>query len=177
MARRVVTSTAEDGSSYFLFDGPAPVTVHQAGRGLTFHELWVTDGPLASIAGEEDDGARPFDHHPPPGGTRIRMVEFLPDDEHDRAALEYDVQRMGDSDVEFLGSDDPTMHRNQTVDYNIIVSGEIYAVTDAGEVLLRAGDVLVQRGTSHTWRNRSGEPCVYASIMVSAEPLPARSAS
>ena len=64
------------------------------------------------------------------------------------------------------------MHRNETVDYNIILKGEIHAKTDAGEVLLRAGDVLIQRGTAHTWHNRSAAPCVFASIMVSAGPLP-----
>ena len=64
------------------------------------------------------------------------------------------------------------MHRNDTVDYNIVLSGEIHACTDAGEVLLRSGDVLIQRGTNHTWRNRGTETCVFAAVMVSAETLP-----
>ena len=65
------------------------------------------------------------------------------------------------------------MHRNETVDYNIVLSGEVVAVTECDETLLRAGDVMIQRGTAHTWHNRSGRPCVFASVMVSARPLAA----
>ena len=65
---------------------------------------------------------------------------------------------------------DPTFHRNDTVDYNLILSGRIVALTESGEVELGPGDVLIQRGTAHTWSNRWSEPCVYASIMVSALP-------
>lgn len=169
--RRVVTATNDVGQSYFLLDGPAGNVLEQPGRGLTFHELWVTDGPLANNEGVEDAAAGPVIHHPPNGGSRIRIVEFLPDEQRmagqsgaDFAAIDASNRLVGDTA-------DDGMHRNDTVDYNIVLSGEIYARTDLGEVLLRAGDVLIQRGTNHTWHNRSSEPCVFASILVSAEPL------
>ncbi len=169
--QRIVTGHRADGSSCFLYEGEAESTVEQIGRGLKFFELWETDGPLASNEGNEDAGKRAFSHHPPTGGTRFRIVEFLPDSEHREASV---VAEFASMDVvqQVEASDDPTMHRNETVDYNIILSGEIYAVTGEGERLLKAGDVIVQRGTAHTWHNRSDRPCVFASIMVSARPLP-----
>ena len=167
--RRVVTGHRQDGTSCFLSGDLAEAAVKQVGRGLRFFELWETDGPLASNEGLDDAGKRPFSHHPPAGGTRFRIVEFLPDSEHDEASVSGDFESM--DVVRQVESNDPTMHRNETVDYNIILSGEIFAVTEEGEMLLRPGDVIIQRGTAHTWRNRSGRPCVFASVMVSAEPL------
>lgn len=167
--RRVVTGHRQDGTSCFLSGDLAEATVKQVGRGLRFFELWETDGPLASNEGLDDAGKRPFSHHPPAGGTRFRIVEFLPDSEHDEASVSGDFESM--DVVRQVESNDPTMHRNETVDYNIILSGEIFAVTEECEMLLRPGDVIIQRGTAHTWRNRSDRPCVFASVMVSAEPL------
>jgi quercetin dioxygenase-like cupin family protein len=65
------------------------------------------------------------------------------------------------------------MHKTSTVDYAIVLSGEIYALMDEGETLMKAGDVLVQRGTNHAWSNRSAEPCLVAFILVSANPVSA----
>lgn len=169
--RRVVTATDSQGRSYFLSDGEAGAVLEQPGRGLVFHELWVTGGPLASNEGTADAAAVPVEHHPPIGGTRVRIVEFHPDERHRPELVQADFEAIDALD-RVTGSEDPTMHRNDTVDYNIVLSGEIHACTDAGEVLLRPGDVLIQRGTNHTWRNRGTETCVFASVMVSAEPLP-----
>ena len=169
--RRVVTATAEDGSSYFLIDGPAAATSAQMGRGLTFHELWVTEGPLASNEGTDDAGARPVTHHPPEGGTVLRIVEFQPDEDHDPAQVDADFASVGGQSLQVGNRADPSMHRNLSVDYNVILSGEIYARSDTGEVLLHPGDVMITRGTSHTWHNRGTAACVFASVMVSAHPL------
>lgn len=173
--RRVVTATDESGASYFLIDGPAGNVLEQPGRGLTFHELWVTDGPLADNQGAADAAAVPVVHHPPVGGSRVRIVEFLPDEQQVRQRALDDFAAIGATDRVVGDGSDFGMHRNDTVDYNVIISGEIYAKTDAGEVLLRPGDVLIQRGTNHTWHNRSSAPCVFASVMISAQPLPANS--
>lgn len=169
--KRVVTANTEDGRSYILHDDPPRQIVEQPGRALTFYELWETDGPLASNVGTEDAGARPITHHPPEGGTRFRIVELLPAAEQQSDVVDEDFDKIAASDIQIEGAEDPTMHRNDTVDYNIILSGEVVAVTDDGETLLKAGDVLIQRGTAHTWHNRSSVPCVFASVMVSAKPL------
>jgi quercetin dioxygenase-like cupin family protein len=63
------------------------------------------------------------------------------------------------------------MHRTSTVDYIIVLKGEIYAILDKSETLLKAGDVLVQRGTNHSWSVRGHEPCIIAAVLVSAAPL------
>jgi quercetin dioxygenase-like cupin family protein len=62
------------------------------------------------------------------------------------------------------------MHTTATVDYIIVLKGEIYAILDKGEKLLKQGDILVQRGTNHSWSVRGAEPCVIAAILVSAKP-------
>jgi quercetin dioxygenase-like cupin family protein len=64
----------------------------------------------------------------------------------------------------------PGMHKTDTVDYAIVLSGEIWALMDEGETLLKAGDCLVQRGTNHAWSNRSNQPCLVAFILISAQP-------
>ncbi|MEP3278267.1 MAG: cupin domain-containing protein [Stappiaceae bacterium] len=170
--KRVVTANDEFGKSYFLHNDVAQTVVVQPGRQLTFHELWETDGPLASNIGTEDTALRPISHHPPVGGTRFRIVELMPDKVENAGAVAEDFSLIEASDIQVKGAKDPTMHRNESVDYNIILSGEVVAVTDREETLLRAGDVLIQRGTAHTWHNRSQTPCVFASVMVSAEPHP-----
>jgi len=63
------------------------------------------------------------------------------------------------------------MHKTATVDYALVLEGEIVAVMDVGETVMRAGDALIQRGTNHSWANRSDKPCRMAFILVDAEPL------
>jgi quercetin dioxygenase-like cupin family protein len=63
------------------------------------------------------------------------------------------------------------MHRTQTVDYAIVLSGEIWALMDSGETKMKAGDILVQRGTNHAWSNRSNKPCLVAFVLIDAKPL------
>jgi quercetin dioxygenase-like cupin family protein len=63
------------------------------------------------------------------------------------------------------------MHKTSTVDYIIVLRGEIYAIMDRGETLLKPGDILVQRGTNHSWSVRGNEPCIIAAVLVSAAPL------
>ena len=65
----------------------------------------------------------------------------------------------------------PGFHKTDTIDYAIVLSGEIYALMDEGEVLLKAGDVLVQRGTNHAWSNRTEAPCCIAFVLIDAEPV------
>ncbi len=65
----------------------------------------------------------------------------------------------------------PMMHRTQTVDYAIVLSGEIWALMDSDETKMKAGDILVQRGTNHAWSNRSNKPCLVAFVLIDAKPL------
>jgi mannose-6-phosphate isomerase-like protein (cupin superfamily) len=168
--RRVVTGHNEKGKSMIVSDGPSPHVLALPGvADFALTNLWVTDGSPADNAGDADAAARPVVLEPPPGGTIFRVVEFPPDnslgERFDRKAA-FATMRAGDA-MDPDASRHPGMHKTATVDYAIVLSGEIYAVMDEGETLLRAGDTLVQRGTNHAWSNRSQTPCLVAFILVS----------
>jgi quercetin dioxygenase-like cupin family protein len=115
---------------------------------------------------------------PPRGGVIFRVVEFPPDRApggFDRKAAFAAMGAHGAMDPD--ASRHPGMHRTDTVDFAIVLSGEIWALMDEGETLMRAGDTLVQRGTNHAWSNRSDQPCLVAFILVSAAPLGGKGAA
>jgi len=171
--RRVVTGHDARGKSVILSDGPSPHVLALPGRadfGLT--NLWVTDTAPATNQGDADAAARPVVLEPPPGGTIFRVVEFPPDKvagafDREAAFASMGARHAMDPD----GARHPGMHKTASVDYALVLSGEIYALMDEGETLLAAGDCLVQRGTNHAWSNRSDAPCLVAFILVSARPV------
>jgi mannose-6-phosphate isomerase-like protein (cupin superfamily) len=171
--RRVLTGHDAGGRSTFIADGEAPNVKEMASMpGLALTDLWETAAAPASNAGEQDAAARPVRLEPPKNGTILRIVEFPPDSAWrggaDGAAA---FKSIGAGHAQDRGSSDPMMHKTSTVDYIIVLKGEIYAVMETGEKLLRAGDILVQRGTNHSWSVRGNEPCVVAAVLVSAKPL------
>jgi mannose-6-phosphate isomerase-like protein (cupin superfamily) len=171
--RRVVTATDESGKSYLHHDGVAENYKEMAGMdGLYLTDLWETAGPRASNRGAKDDAARPVHLEPPDGGTILRIVEFPPDKNwRGKRDVSEAFSSIGAGHAPVEGHGDPMMHITGTVDYIIVLKGEIFAVMDKGETLLKAGDVLIQRGTNHSWHNRSDQPCIIAAVLVSADPL------
>ncbi len=168
--RRVVTGHNEKGKSVIVSDGPSPHVLALPGAAdFALTNLWVTDGAPADNAGDADAAARPVVLEPPPGGTIFRVVEFPPDSSlgarFDRQAA-FAAMGAGDA-MDPDASRHPGMHKTRSVDYAIVLSGEIYAVMDEGETLLRAGDALVQRGANHAWSNRGQTPCLVTFILVS----------
>jgi len=171
--RRVITAQDDAGRSYILQDSQAPNVNEVASMpGLTITELWETLKVPAGNEGTGDGADRPIRHEPPPGGTLFRTVEFPPDEVW-RGSVDSQkaFDSIGGGHTRDASSDDPMMHKSNTIDYVAILSGEIYAVMDEDEVLLKTGDVLVQRGTNHSWSNRSGNSCVLAVVLVSADPI------
>jgi mannose-6-phosphate isomerase-like protein (cupin superfamily) len=170
--RRIVTGHNAQGKSVIVSDAPSPHTlalIDDPPLGLT--DLWVTSSSPADNAGSADTAARPaITLEPPRGGTIFRVVEFPSDQaimgKLDRKKLFEALHATGAMDAE--GTRHPGMHKTATVDYAIVISGEIYAVMDEGETLMKAGDCLVQRGTNHAWSNRSAAPCLVAFVLVSA---------
>jgi len=156
--RRVVTGHTPSGASVVLSDGPVPVSRELPDDGVFFHEIWNTEGAPAVVrAVEPEPTERDLAVPPPPNGTKIRINEFLP----------------GHLDERGLQS---PVHRTASVDYGIVLSGEITLVLDDSEVTLRAGDVVVQRGTDHAWANRGSETAMVAFILVDGEFDPALAA-
>jgi hypothetical protein len=171
--RRVLTGHDAQGRSTIIADGQAPNVKEMASMpGLALTDLWETGAAPASNTGDKDAAARPVRLEPPKNGTLLRIVEFPPDSAwRESADAKAAFKSIGAGHVKDAGSSDPMMHKTSTVDYIIVLKGEIYAILDAGEKLLRAGDILVQRGTNHSWSVRGSEPCIVAAVLVSAKPV------
>lgn len=169
MIRRVVTGHA-GGKEVVLFDGPAPNRKLRQASGLVSTLLWVTEESPADLSGTADRSLREIGVPPPPRGTLFRVVEFPPD----RKPMSRDavLQEMGlshQSESQHAG-----MHRTRSIDYAVVMEGEIDMLLEDSEVHLAAGDVLVQQGTNHAWVNRGDQPCRIAFVLIDAQDPPAR---
>lgn len=147
--RRVITGHDEQGRAVVKIDEiPKNIVANRPGASACV--VWTTDSIPADNSGEGDAANRKVGTTLP-GGTVFRVVEFSP-------------------------GVAPRMHRTDSIDYAVVISGEIDMELDAGKsVHLRAGDVLVQRGTVHNWVNRGREPCVIAFSLIDATPAVAGS--
>ena len=171
--RRVVTGHDANGKSMFLMDGHAPNIKEMASMpGLALTDLWETTAAPASNGGIKDAAARPVKLEPPSAGSILRIVEFPPDKvwRANADALE-SFKSIGAGHAKDASNSDPMMHTTATIDYIIVLKGEIFAIMEHGETLLKAGDILVQRGTNHSWSVRGDEPCIVAAILIGAKPL------
>jgi mannose-6-phosphate isomerase-like protein (cupin superfamily) len=173
--RRVVTGHNAQGRSIFVSDGPAPAVFDRGPGATAVTEFWETRATPASNAGNDDPTVGQPQRLPPPkNGSKFRVVEYPPDSKrvaHLRApGSSHDSKSEGYS-RDLGNARHPGFHKTSTIDYAIVLSGEIYALMDEGEVLLKAGDVLIQRGTSHAWSNRTEEPCCIAFVLIDAEPV------
>ena len=171
--RRVITGHDENGKSVFIVDGDAAAVKEMDSMpGLALTDIWQTGGAPASNAGNADAADRPVVLEPPANGTIFRVVEFPPDSQwRGRADARDAFGSIGADHATDDSSDDPMMHKTATVDYLLVLKGEIWAILDDGEVCLKQGDVMVQRGTNHSWSVRTDEPCLLAAVLVSAEPV------
>jgi mannose-6-phosphate isomerase-like protein (cupin superfamily) len=172
--RRVVTGHNAAGGSIFMIDGPTPHVFSRTKGSAIVHELWETTGTPADNRGSADAISRGHRLPPPKSGSVFRVIEYPPDSERLAAiarehALPDDSGRAAATDRN--NPRHPGFHKTATIDYAIVLSGEIYAMMDEGEVLLKAGDALVQRGTNHAWSNHSHEPAVVAFVLIDAEPV------
>ena len=130
--RRIVTGHDAAGRSVVLSDTPAPTT-ESLDNGAAFHEIWATSNTPAPIAAAEpaEPTARPLQISPDPRGTIVHVIDMPP------------------------GAIAP-IHRTRTIDYGVVLDGEVDLELDDGSVVtMTRGDVVVQRGTAHAWHNRS----------------------
>ena len=165
--RRIVTGHDANGKAIIISDAP-PVHTQLVGGpgGPTFFEVWHTLETPAFIQAQPNEPDEPGLVLPPPkSGTRIRVIEFPPEGE--------EIQKLTSADAaaefKFMGDEKastsdgaaphPLMHRTKTVDYGIVLEGEITLILDRGETIIRAGDIVIQNGTNHAWANRSGKIC------------------
>ena len=170
--RRVVTGHDEGGRSVIRRHGPAPTVMQvPAVPGLTFYELWETKTSPADNSGEADAAARPVHLQPEPTGSIFRIVDIPPDAVSGAATKATEVFSAIGADTALDSHSDRNafMHRTDSVDYAIVLAGEVWAVMDDGEVLMKQGDVLVQRGTNHAWSVRTKAPCRMAFVLIGAK--------
>jgi mannose-6-phosphate isomerase-like protein (cupin superfamily) len=140
--------------------------------GLALTDLWETTDAPASNEGNADAVTRPVRLEPPSKGTILRIVEFPPDSQwRNSADAAKAFESIGAGHAKDSSTADPMMHKTATVDYLIILKGEIYAILEDGETLLKPGDIMIQRGTNHSWSVRGTEPCVLAAVLVSSQPV------
>lgn len=173
--RRVVTGHNAAGKSIFIADAPTPHVFQRTKGSAIVHELWETASTPADNRGSTDAIARGHRLSPPKNGSVLRIIEYPPDSER-LAAIAHENVLPDDGSGRAAATDrnNPRhagFHKTATIDYAIVLSGEIYAMMDAGEVLLKAGDVLIQRGTNHAWSNRTNETAVVVFVLIDAEPV------
>jgi mannose-6-phosphate isomerase-like protein (cupin superfamily) len=171
--RRVVTGKDASGKAIAMIDAVATTVHRREELGVTNTLLWVTDSVPADLSNREDTSNRKIGVVPPPGGTIFRVIEFAPEREL-KADYETRLRIFQGLGLAPEGHScekprDPTMHRTKTIDYALILSGEIDMLLDESEIHLKAGDVVVQRGTNHAWVNRGDRPCQVAFILVDAK--------
>lgn len=169
--RRVVTGVDDAGRSCIISDTLLPTAEAVPGEPLRVG-LWTTDSAPASNEGTHDpvpDGIITRTPPAPGGGSVIRITDIAPDAR--RAYTPEDLQRRGCKTTPERSARHPGFHATDTVDYAICLEGEVWAVLDEDETLMRPGDVLVQRGTYHAWSNRSDRVCRMLFVLIDAEPL------
>lgn len=170
---RVVTGHDAVGKAIASSNGPLPTVVEIAAiPGTVFHEVWSTTGSPAPVDNGADPTLGALMLPPPKLGTRIRFVDIPPDTAdylaHGSARMHDAFAQIGDTKASTVKADSPhpLMHRTESVDYGIVIDGEMTLVLDDSEVLLKQGSVVVQRGTNHAWANRSGRPCRMLFVLV-----------
>lgn len=161
--RRVVTGHDPSGKAIVLTDGAPPhVTRPPHQPGLAFHELWNTRATPCPVGFAEPE---PTDLHrdtaPPPHGTVIRIVDIPPEgpngptfDKETARAL-FEQVGLAENAEHTIPGRHPLMHRTESIDYGVVLEGQIVLLLDDSEVVLERGDIVVQRGTIHAWTNRT----------------------
>jgi mannose-6-phosphate isomerase-like protein (cupin superfamily) len=170
--RRIVTGHDQEGNAIVTEDGAAPsVHTNPKREGFYLTNLWATHETPAHVNNGVDPTAAPLKLEPPKNGTVVRIIEFGPEGEWlkklDNDGAKTAFGAMGtDKASTYRAGGHPLMHRTETVDYALILEGEIVLVLDKEERLMKTGDFLVERGTNHAWANRSGKPCKVLFVLI-----------
>lgn len=174
--RRIVTGHDAQGRAVISSAAAPTRVVDVSERGPRFYEVWNTRETPARI---DRDSEEPHEDKltlaPPRHGTRIRVLDIQPETAELRnmdaaeARRHFELLNAGDASTRHRDAPHPFMHRTETVDYGIVLSGEIYLIVDKGEILCRQGDIIIQRGTNHAWANRSASVCRIAFILIDGE--------
>ncbi|NRF67727.1 cupin domain-containing protein [Aquincola sp. S2] len=171
--RRVVTGVGPEGRGGVVSDGPAPRSaVYDSVPGFASALIWSTAAEGRVGAGTPKDDTPQVSFVPGPGQTRLMFVTFPPDavmmrPEFDGAAFGAEFAKNAPGLAETFEMEHPGMHTTDSIDYDVVLDGEIVLELDDGrEVILRRHDVVVQHGTRHAWRNRSARPATMLFVLM-----------
>ena len=177
--RRVITGFNDKGESIFESDSAAEPHINPLRPAMRSYNVWGTSAIPCPVE-EPDQSGTVHGIMPPKNGSVLHIIDYPPEPadpaEREKYLKEMRERVKGHNRApepgvrRFADGPHPGMHETDTIDYAIVLSGEIYAIMDHGEKLLKTGDVLMQRGTSHGWSNRSGEYCRVAFVLVEAKP-------
>ena len=173
--RRVVTGHDAEGRAIIQEDATVPRVQRIGGEiGPLFHEVWntvATPAPIDAASGEPPEEGIVL--APPKHGTRIRVLDIPPEGDGVRGmtpeqakAHFAEIGAGAASNAARPGAKHALMHRTETIDYGIVLEGELVLIMDEGETTVRAGDIVIQRGTNHGWANRSDQNCRIAFILI-----------
>ena len=168
--RRVVTGLDDRNHATVLFD--TLMRLKTVAPGIKATNFWITDSYPPSLT-KEDPSGTPIGTAPPDNGTKFRVVEFAPLDADSEAKLPPEMIQKGitNSPTRGIPVKHPLMHRTRSLDYAVILSGEIDMMLDDTSVHLKQGDVIVQQATNHAWVNHGTQPCrILFVLMDSKEP-------
>jgi mannose-6-phosphate isomerase-like protein (cupin superfamily) len=172
--RRIVTGHDAQGKAVALFDSQIPAKQRSAGgNGMTL--VWVTNESPVDMTTAADRAQTQVGVPPPTNGTIFRIVDFAPATSGHAEHVDHDeILRSMGIDPKTQGYPrHANTHRTRTIDYAIVLDGEIDMLLDDTEVHVKAGDVLVQQATNHAWVNNSGKPCRIAFILIDGTTPPA----
>ena len=159
--RRVVTGLDANNKAVVLSDSRLPLA--SGPYGLASTNMWITESsPPALSFTQEDPAKKPIGISPPDNGTKFRVVEFPPLDAATEAKMDpnFLMKTVGDkAPARGVPVTHPLMHRTRSLDYAVVLSGEIDMMLDETSVHLKPGDTVVQQATNHAWINRGKEPC------------------
>jgi len=173
LTRRIVTGHDSQGKAVVLFDSPLQAKQRSAGgNGMTL--LWVTGEFPVDAVGFGDRSQTQVGVPPPADGTVFRIVDFAPIPPH-AAPIDHEqiLRAMGIDPATQGYARHANTHRTRTIDYAIVLEGEIDMLLDDSAIHVKAGDVLVQQATNHAWVNNGTEPCRIAFILIDAKTPPA----
>jgi mannose-6-phosphate isomerase-like protein (cupin superfamily) len=171
--RRVVTGHDDQGKAVVLIDKPAPNVKVRTASGLISTLLWVSEETPADISGHTDRADRTIGVAPPSNGSILRVVDFPPLADGAAGIDHEQVLREMGLPEETAPRRHAFTHRTRSLDYAIVLTGEIDMQLDDSQVHLKAGDVLVQQGTNHAWINNGTQVCRIAFVLIDAQEPPA----
>jgi mannose-6-phosphate isomerase-like protein (cupin superfamily) len=170
--RRVVVGHDSHGQAIVLSDGEPEIIVNNPASGFYSAQMWVTDSAPVALGAGLPHQAQQLAFVPPQHGSTMRVIQFPPEDKSiykiDASGAKKLFALLGGENVSTYNAHGPhpLMHRTESLDYGIVLEGEITMILDETEIVLKTGDVLVHLGTSHAWRNHSENMCRMAFILI-----------